>query len=123
MRRVLIPILALLLLGTGLARAELVQRGDLRLDFDGGFTPKILPRDKNAPVSVEIGGSVVSVTGGRPPELRKISIAVNRYSRLFTRGLPRCSPGVLQTTSTTIALERGRGALVGRGRYGATVEF
>jgi hypothetical protein len=123
MRRVLIPIVALLLLGTGLARAELVQRGDLRLDFDGGFTPKTLPRDRSAPVSVEIGGSVISVKGGRPPELRRISIAVNRYSRLFTSGLPRCAPGVLQTTSTSVALERCGGALVGRGRYGATVEF
>lgn len=112
-----------MLFGAGLARAELVQRGDLRLDFDGHFAPKVLPRDHDAPVSVLIGGSVMSVNGGRPPGLRRISIAVNRYSKLYTRGLPRCEPGLLQSTSTEEALERCRGALVGSGHFGATVDF
>ena len=123
MRRILAATLTAALLGTGLAHAELVQRGDLRLDFDGRFTPKVLPRDRDAPVSVEIGGAVSSVNGGRPPELRRISISVNRYSKLFTRGLPTCTPGVLQTTSSDDALERCRGALVGQGRYTAMVDF
>jgi hypothetical protein len=123
MRRVLLTVTAVVLLGAGLARAELVQRGDLRLDFDGRFAPKVLPRDRDAPVIVLIGGSVTSVNGGRPPELRRISIAVNRYSKVYTRGLPRCEPGVLQSTSTEEALETCRGALVGRGHFGATVDF
>jgi hypothetical protein len=123
MRRFLLIVFAAALLGAGLAQAELVQRGDLRLDFDGRFTPKVLPRNHDAPVSVQIGGSVASVDGGRPPELRRISIAVNRYSRVFTRGLPSCKPGLLQTTSTEEALSRCGRALVGQGRYGATVDF
>jgi hypothetical protein len=124
MRRILVLTLgAAVLLGAGLARAELVQRGDLRLDFDGRFAPKVLPRDRDAPVSVLIGGSVTSVNGGRPPGLRRISIAVNRYSKVFTRGLSRCEPGLLQSTSTDEALERCRSALVGTGHFGATVDF
>jgi hypothetical protein len=124
MRRVLVMTLgALILLGAGLARAELVQRGDIRLDFDGRFAPKVLPRDRDAPVSVLIGGSVKSVNGGRPEGLRQISVAVNRYSKVYTRGLPRCSPGILQSTSTEQALERCRGALVGSGHFGAVVEL
>jgi len=83
----------------------------------------VLPRDRDAPVSVLIGGSVSSVNGGRPPGLREISIAVNRYSKLYTRGLPRCEPGILQSTSTDEALERCRPALVGTGRFGAIVDF
>jgi hypothetical protein len=124
MRRIVVlTITASLLLGAGLARAELTQRGDLRLDFDGHFAPKILPRDRDAPVSVLIGGSVSSVHGGRPPGLRKISIAVNRYSKVYTRGLPACEPGILQSTSTAEALERCRPALVGSGHFGAIVDF
>ncbi len=124
MRRTLVlTIAAAVLLGAGLARAELVQRGDIRLDFDGRFMPKVLPRDRDAPVSVLIGGSVSSVNGGRPPGLRKISVAVNRYSKLYTLGLPRCQPGTLQSTSTDEALERCRGALVGSGHFAAIVDF
>jgi len=124
MRRILVlTVAAAVLLGAGLARAEQVQRGDVRLDFDGRFTPKVLPRDRDAPVSVLIGGSVSSVHGGRPPGLRQISIAVNRYSTLYTRGLPRCAPGILQSTSTNEALERCRPALVGTGKFGAIVDF
>lgn len=124
MRRVLVlTIGAAVLLGAGLARAELVQRGDIRLDFDGRFTPKVLPRDHDAPVSVLIGGSVSSVNGGRPAGLRKISIAVNRYSKLYTRGLPTCESGELQSTSTDEALERCRGALVGSGKFAAIVDL
>jgi hypothetical protein len=119
----ILTIAAAVLLGAGLARADLVQRGDVRLDFDGRFTPKVLPRERDAPVSVQIGGSVTSVHGGRPPGLRQISIAVNRYSKLYTNGLPRCEPGMLQSTSTSEALERCRPALVGSGRFGAIVDF
>src|SRR5262245_740846 len=124
MRRILVlTTAAAVLLGAGLARAELIQRGDIRLDFDGRFAPKILPRDPDAPVTVLIGGSVKSVNGGRPPELRKIKISVNRYSKLYTRGLPRCEPGELQSTSTDEALSRCRDALVGSGHFGAIVDF
>jgi hypothetical protein len=124
MRRILVlTVSAAVLLGAGLANGELVQRGNVRLDFDGRFTPKILPRDRDAPVSVQIGGAVRSVDGGRPPGLRQISIAVNRYSTVYTRGLPRCLPGALQSTSTEEALERCRPALVGKGNFGATVAF
>ncbi len=114
---------AVVLLGAGLAQAEITQRGDLRLDFDGRFAPKVLPRDRDAPVSVLIGGAVSSVNGGRPPGLRHISIAVNRYSKVYTRGLPRCQSGLLQSTSTDEALERCGPALVGTGNFGAVVDF
>ncbi len=124
MRRILVlTASAAVLLGAGLAKAEVVQRGDVRLDFDGRFAPKVLPRDRDAPVSVLIGGAVTSVRGGHPPGLRRISISVNRYSKVYTRGLPRCEPGLLQSTSTEEALERCRPALVGTGRFGATVDF
>jgi hypothetical protein len=83
----------------------------------------VLPRDRDAPVRVLIGGSIETVDGSRPPELRRISIAVNRYSKVFNRGLPVCEPGLLQTTSTEEALARCRPAQVGRGSFGAIVDF
>lgn len=118
-----IAVLAAALLGAGLARGELVQSGDVRLDFNGGFEPHALPRDRAVPVTLNLGGSILGVNGSRPPAVRSFSIAVNRYGRIFTRGLPACSAGAIEQTSTRKALSRCRGALVGRGRVMANVDF
>ncbi len=116
-------VLAAALLGTGLARSELVQSGTLRLAFDGGFEPQILPRDRVAPVTVSFSGSLSSTSGGLPPQLRRISIAINRYGRLFTRGLPVCQSAQLEETSTQEALSRCSGALIGHGRFGVNIDL
>jgi len=52
MRRLAIPtLLAIaLFLGAGVAQGELSQEGNLRISFDGSFSPRSLPRDRPAPV-------------------------------------------------------------------------
>ena len=124
MRRLAFTIaLVAALLGAGVAHGESVQQGRLRVDFNAGFAPHALPRDRPAPVRVSLDGSVATADGSRPPQLRRISIALNRYGRLTTRGLPTCAPGELESTSSATALRRCRGALVGRGRFGANIAF
>lgn len=115
--------LAVLLLGAGLAQAELSQRGNLRLSFDARFSPHALPRDRDAPVTVTLNGSIRTTNGSRPPQLRSMSIAVNRYGRLSTVGLPVCPQRLLESTSSETALAICGRALIGRGRFGANVDF
>ena len=114
---------ATVLLGAGMARGEIRGDGDLFVTFAGGFTPRVLPRDRDVPVTVHLQGTVKTADGSRPPQLRTISIAVNRYGRLSTEGLPICHPGLIESTDSELALSRCRGALVGHGRFGANVEF
>jgi len=109
--------------GGALAQRQVVQEGGVRVTFGGHLLPRALPRERPAPVTVRLGGTVASVDGSRPPQLREISIAVNRAGRLFTAGLPRCPAAAIQQTSTSTALERCRAALVGHGRFGANVDF
>ena len=126
MRRRLV-ILALLafaaLLGAAVAHGELSQKGNLRISFDGGFSPTSLPRDRLAPVTISVDGEVSTTDGTHPPALRQIEFALNRHGRLSTVGLPVCSSPLLQSTTTETALERCRPALVGRGHFGASVAF
>ena len=122
-RLALITVAAAGLLGVALAAAQPVQQGDLRIGFEASFAPHALPRDRLAPVRIGLEGSVETTDGSRPPRLHRISIALNRYGRITTHGLPRCSAGELESTSSTTALERCRDALVGRGRFGANVDF
>jgi hypothetical protein len=107
----------------GAARAELIQQGNLRVFFDGRLAPQALPRERPAPVTVSLDGSVATADGTLPPQLREMTIAVNRAGRVSVAGLPRCPAGVLQQTSTRAALERCRRALVGRGHFAANVNF
>jgi hypothetical protein len=124
-RPLAIPIaLALLaLLGAAAAQGELTQKGNLRVAFDGQLSPRALPRDRLAPVTVRLEGSIRTVDGSSPPPLRRISFAVNRYGRLSFRGLPTCPAGALEQTTTEVALELCRRALVGHGRFAANVAF
>jgi hypothetical protein len=110
------------LLCVGLAQAEMIQQGDLRLAYSAKFAPKALPRERPAPVTVTLGGSIATVNGSRPPELRRVSVAVNRFGQVSTRGLPTCEKGELEQTSTELALARCREALVGRGGYAAMID-
>jgi hypothetical protein len=114
--------LALALLAGG-ARAEVLQQGNLRVNFDGRLAPQALPRERLAPVSVTLDGSVSTADGTRPPQLRELRFAVNSAGRVSTAGLPRCGAGVLQQTSTEAALGHCRRALVGRGHFAANVNF
>jgi hypothetical protein len=116
-------LIASLLLVASLAHAELVERGNLFVKFEGGIAPTKLPRQVNAPISVRVDGTVRTLSGERPPALRFISIAINRGGRIETKGLPTCRRSSIDAASSAQALDACRGALVGRGRYVAGVAF
>jgi hypothetical protein len=105
------------LLVAAIAHAELVERGNLFVKFDGGIAPTALPRVEKAPISVRVDGTVRVLSGERPPALRHISIAINRGGTLDTRGLPTCRRFQIEPATSQQALEACRSALVGEGRY------
>jgi hypothetical protein len=106
-----------------LARAELTASGNLFITFNGDIEPETLPRDERAPVTVWISGQVRTLSGEKPPSLRKLTIGVNRDGHLETRGLPVCRKAQIAAASTREALEVCRDALVGEGRYRARLAF
>jgi hypothetical protein len=106
-----------------LADAELTARGDLFVRFSGGIAPDALPRDFRAPISVRVAGAVRTLSGARPPALRRITIAINQGGRLDAHGLPICPREEIEPSSTQEALARCGPALVGGGSYDANVAF
>jgi hypothetical protein len=125
MRRLAAPIAlsVVALTGVTIAHSEVAQKGNLRIAFDGRLFPRELPRDRLAPVAVRLEGSIRTADGSRPPQLRRISIAVHRQGRLYSRGLPTCPSAALEQTTSRAALAACRGALVGHGRFAANVDF
>ncbi|MBK5218892.1 MAG: hypothetical protein JJE35_03775 [Thermoleophilia bacterium] len=115
--------LAVLFGCASLASAELTARGDLFIKFEGGIAPRALPRTARAPISVSVAGTVRTLSGERPPALRKISIAINRGGRLDTHGLPICHRNEIEPSTTAQALAICGDALVGTGSYDADLAF
>jgi hypothetical protein len=124
MRRLAIAAVLLVCLPTGVAAArQFVQKGTLRVAFEAKLLPHALPREHNAPATVHLAGAVRTTDGSTPPQLREISIAMNRAGIVSVAGLPSCRAPMLQQTSTEAALAACRGALVGHGHFAANVDF
>jgi hypothetical protein len=104
-----------------IARAELDQGSGVRVNFQGKLTPQALPRSGEAPVRVAVSAKVMTTTGEAPPAMRQMSIAINRYGRLHTTGLPVCSLEQIQPATTDDALAACRRSLIGEGRFFADV--
>ena len=109
--------------GASLANAELIERGDLFVKFDGGIAPNALPRDVNAPIAVRVDGTIRTLSGDRPPALRWIAIGINRGGRIDAKGLPLCRRSQIQSATNGEALKACGDALVGEGSYVGAVSL
>jgi hypothetical protein len=113
---------ALLALSAGtVAWATVEKQGNVLVHFDAGFSPRALPRQAPAPIEVTIKGAVSTADGSHPPPLQWLEVELNRNGRLYTKGLPTCSPALLQSTGSSEAKARCGGALVGQGSFTADI--
>lgn len=114
----LLPVAVLVCLCLPLtASAVLSQQGDVIVSFDGDLTPKVLPRDDPAPISITVSGGVrVAGQDGEVPQLQTISVAINRAGRLYDNGLPVCRVGSIQPATEANARATCKGSIVGHGR-------
>lgn len=119
--------LALLLIATGAlaaaAAAEVVQSGNVRVVFHAAFAPQVLPRERPAPISVEVDGQISTTDGSQPPPLQQLRLELSSSGKIDTRGLPACRAAMLQSTSSDLALRRCGSAQVGKGKFEAQLQF
>lgn len=110
-----------LLACASLAPAEVTQEGNLRVSFTGGISPNALPRTGTAPVAVKFGGEIKTTDGQQPPQLRTITLAINRHGKFDFRGLPACHYHQIHPASTKEAIETCPDSVIGKGTFGANV--
>jgi hypothetical protein len=114
--------LALFLLAA-VAYGAVIQQGNLRITVLSQIQPYKLPRTGTAPIAVFISGHIDTPTGETPPQLQKMTVKVNRHGLLQSVGLPTCDLPQIQPGSTERALKNCGDALVGSGRFWASVVF
>jgi hypothetical protein len=108
----------------GAAQAEKEISGNLIVTFDGGITPRALPRTGDAPVTVAVDSSFSTTDGADPPpQLRQISIGINKEGKIFDRGLPTCQVRKIQPATIAAARRICGGAIVGSGHVQVRVHL
>jgi hypothetical protein len=118
---VVLALLALVVAGAAAART--IRVGDIVLTADGGFSPKKLPKHRNAPITLHGGGRISTVSGHYPPILENINIEFDRHGAVDTRGLAVCRKGQLEATTSPQARKACPKAIVGKGSGSAIVVF
>jgi hypothetical protein len=113
----------LTLASLAVVRAGAEQSGNPQVvvSLDGSISPRHIPRNRPVPVSLTLAGQVRGADGAPPPRLQRIEIAFGARGGLDTAGLPRCSRPRLRNATQRQALDRCRGALVGRGEISTEV--
>jgi DNA-binding beta-propeller fold protein YncE len=107
----------------GASASVVEQRRGVRVGFDGKLTPHVLPRHGMAPVGIVVDARISATGGEDPPQLRRITIAINRNGHFTSAGLPVCRVDQIQPSTTDGALAACRGSLVGEGSFSANVKL
>jgi len=113
--------LAGLLAAHAAADGALVKVNSIILRADGGFQPRLLPKQRFAPIDFQGYFDIAAKGGGKPVALREAVIDFDRDGRLSAGGLPTCSPDWLQATGPAQARQACSGAIVGKGRVEALI--
>ncbi len=104
-----------------LAGAAVVQQEGLRITVLSQILPYKLPRTETAPIAVFISGHLATPNGALPPQLQRMTVRVNRHGLLQSKGLAKCTLPEVEALSSERALANCSDALVGSGRFWATI--
>ena len=110
----------------GVAAAEkptVVEAGNVIFTINGGVTPKALPKNKLAPITLNVEGGIATKDGSQPPALKEIIVDTDKNGMINPKGLPTCTSGQLQAQDTQHAKAACPKAIVGEGKTTVRVAF
>ena len=105
------------------AKPTVVRAGNVILTLNGGVSPKKLPKNKLAPIALNVSGSIATVDGSQPPVAKTVTIDFDKNGTVNAKGLPVCRSGQLQARDTGDAKAACPKAIVGKGRTTVRVAF
>ena len=105
------------------AKPTVVQVGNLKLTFNGGFTPTKLLKSKLTPINLNVSGKIQTTDGKHPPALKEFILEADRNSGVDAKGVPVCKQGKIEATTTASAEKACKPAIIGKGTTAVEVEF
>lgn len=118
-----IALAALVAGGTVIAKPVKTVVGEIETEFDGGFSPKALPKKGKAPITFFLWGKIRKIDGKHPPAMREFVLEGDKNVEIDVKGLPTCKSGQIQATTTAAARKACGPAIVGAGTTEAEVQF
>lgn len=100
-----------------------VEVGNLKLTFDGGFSPEALPKSKPTPISFDLSGKFQTTDGSHPPALTEFDLEGDKNVKIDVKGVPICKSGEIQSTDTAHARAACGPAIVGTGKTKVEIAF
>jgi hypothetical protein len=100
-----------------------VTVGNLRITANGNFSPTQLPKNKLAPITLDLSGKIEALDHTHPPAIQEVVIETDKNGAINAKGLPACTSGKLQAQTSAKARAICKSALVGEGRTSVEVEF
>jgi hypothetical protein len=113
----------LTVVGSVVAKPEKVIVGEIEVEYDGGFSPKALPKNEFSPISFFLWSKIRRVDGKHPPAIREFRLLGDKNVKIDVKGVPRCKSGQLQATTSAAARKACGPALVGSGTTEVEVQF
>jgi hypothetical protein len=109
-------VVALVVAGAASAyKPTVVKVGNLVLTFNGGITPSKLPKNKMAPISLNVSGKIATADGSHPPALTEFVVETDKNGSIEAKGVPTCKKGKLEATTTAAAEKACKPAIIGKG--------
>jgi len=104
---------------------EKVRVGDLEVEYNGGFTPKIISKKKPTPISFNAAAKIRSLNPvePHPPAVREFEIEGDKHGSIDVKGIPTCTSGQLQSRTSKAAREVCGKALIGSGKTDVEIKF
>lgn len=100
-----------------------VEAGNLKVTFDGGFSPTKLPKKKMVPIVFSASGKLQTKDGTHPPALKTVEVESDKNGTINTKGVPTCTSGKLQSRDTKAAEKVCGPAIIGTGTTNVEIAF
>jgi hypothetical protein len=124
MLAVVVAVLAVIGGGSAFAdKPKTVEAGNLLFTFNGGFSPKALPKKSLAPITLTASGKIATKDGGHPPALKEVIVETDKNGAVNVKGLPVCTQGQLQSRDTAAARKACSRSIIGTGHTTVEVQL
>jgi len=110
-------------IATGAGSPVTVEAGNLRVTFDGDFSPQKLPKKKFAPISLTASGKIETKDGTHPPALKEVVLETDKNGAINVKGIKPCKSGQLQSRDTAAAKKACPKSIIGKGKTTVEVQF
>jgi hypothetical protein len=105
------------------AKPTVIQVGNLKLTFNGGFSPQKLSKTKQTPINLNVSGKIQTTDGSHPPALKEFVLETDKNGSVNAKGVPTCKQGQIEATTTSAAEKACKKAIIGKGTTNVEVLF